>query len=365
MRYAGVSWSAAGYEVDLIGDGGVDRRPGPAARFGRDQIDDLVTYLRGLDGRGAGVAGRTPEDRLVTVVDSTNGVLDGRLRDAGLAVYRADPWLLPARPELGSVAAHELAAAAHRDLSALARLESSGGTLSGRQAELRAGLTASQAALAAMTAAGRCLTHGARDRPEVALTFDDGPTPPYTGQILDVLERYGVCATFFCVGLHAGVHTEEIVRMREQGHGLANHTWSHPYLPDLSRPQLVAQIERTREALAEASGGAAPALFRPPYGARTPQLMSWLGELTDITIALWDVDAGDWARPGAEHITTNAVRQARPGSVILLHDGGGDRSQTVAALPALIEGLLARGFSIVPVEKLAFPSLPLTAEETR
>ncbi|WP_428963786.1 polysaccharide deacetylase family protein [Micromonospora fluostatini] len=340
MLYSGVAWGADGYTVDVLDEAGRPARP--TARFGRGRIDDLVRHL--------GATG----DAQVTVVDSTNGILDGRLMAAGLTVYRADPPVLPPRPAFGSVPATELARAAQRDLAALTRLDPRRGTQTGREHDLETGIAASADALGALTAAGRVLSHGDRDRPEVALTFDDGPQPPYTGRVLDVLERYGVPATFFCVGLHAGGHPDELARMREQGHELGNHTWSHPFLPELTRAQLVAQVERTAEAV-ERAGGSVPTLFRPPYGSRTPQVMRWLSEL-EPRVVLWDVEPFDWAMPGAETIARIVLDQTRPGSVILLHDGGGDRSQTVDALPAVIEGLLGRGYRFVPAGRLATPT---------
>ncbi|MYV53473.1 polysaccharide deacetylase family protein [Streptomyces sp. SID3212] len=338
MLYAGVAWSAAGYEVETVdGDG---RRMTSPVSFDARRTDELIGHLRGMD------------HRLVTVVDSTNGILDGRMMAAGLDVYRADPHLLPPRPVFGSVGAGELArTAARRGTASLARLERGRGTQTGREDLLAEWIASAETELAAMTTAGLCLSHGRRDRREVALTFDDGPLPPYTGRILDVLERYGVPATFFCVGMNARAYGEEIVRMREQGHGVANHTWSHPFLPDLTRAQLVEQIDRTGEGIAEAGGGAVPTLFRPPYGSRTPEVMGWLAG-TDARTVLWDVAPDDWAMPGADFIATTILDQARPGSVVLLHDGGGDRSQTVDALPAVIEGLLERGFRFVLVDEM-------------
>ncbi|HEX6469495.1 MAG TPA: polysaccharide deacetylase family protein [Streptosporangiaceae bacterium] len=334
--YAGIAWSAAGYEAEIVdGDG---RAVTPPVRFGAARTDEMIAYLRGVD-------------RVVAVVDSTNGVLDGRLMAAGLAVRRADPWLLPERPAFGSVPAGALARAACRNPSLLAPLERGRGTQTGREAELDRWIAASAADDEALTASGRCLAHGPRDRREIALTFDDGPLPPYTGQILDILERYGVPATFFCVGMNSGPHAEDLARMREQGHGLGNHTWSHPFLPELSRPQLAEQIDRTQEAIALAGGGRAPTLMRPPYGSRTPAVLGWLAELVRTTV-LWDVAPDDWAMPGAEAIARSVLDGARPGSIVLLHDGGGDRAQTVAALPPIIEGLLARGFRFVLVEDM-------------
>jgi peptidoglycan-N-acetylglucosamine deacetylase len=338
-RYAGIAWTAAGFEVAVLDSGGRPVRP--LARFGAGQRAGLTRYLTGL-------AAATP---LVAVLESTNGVLDGTLVPAGLPVYRADPWVLPARPLLGSVPAHDLAEAGRRDLAALCRLTPQGGTLTGRGAEHRAGVAGSRAEATALAAAGRLARHGRRlipgeagpasTVPEVALTFDDGPNPPYTGQILDILARYQVPATFFCVGLQASAHPADVARMAAAGHGLGNHTWSHPFLPDLSRAQLAEQLDRTDEAIAAA--GAGPGLFRPPYGSRSPDVLRWLGE-RGTPIVLWDVDPSDWARPGAALIAGRVLLQTRPGTIILMHDGGGDRAQTVAALPLVIEGLLDRGF---------------------
>ena len=342
-RYAGIAWTAAGFEVTVLDSGG--QPAAPLARFGAGQRAELTRYLTGL-------ATAAP---LVAVLDSTNGVLDGTLVPAGLPVYRADPWLLPGRPLLGSVAAQDLAEAGRRDLNALCRLTPQGGTLTGRGAEHRAGVTGSRAQAAALATAGRLARHGPRAvppgaAPEVALTFDDGPNPPYTGQILDILARYQVPATFFCVGLQARAHPADVARMAAAGHGLGNHTWSHPFLPDLSRAQLAEQLDRTDEAVARAAG-AGPGMFRPPYGSRSPDVLRWLGE-RGTPIALWDVDPSDWARPGAALIAGRVLMRARPGTIILMHDGGGDRAQTVAALPLIIEGLLDRGFRFTRVGAL-------------
>ena len=335
QRYAGVAWTEAGFEVAVLDQGG--QLAGPVTRFGPAHRGELTRHLSGLAAAGP----------LVTVLDSTNGVLDGVLQAAGLAVYRADPWLLPGRPVLGSVPAQALAETARRDLAALSRLTKRGGTLTGRTGQ-RAGIAASRAQATALAEAGRLARHGCRlvpagAAPEVALTFDDGPNPPYTGHILGILARYQVPATFFCVGLQASAHPADIAGMAAAGHGLGNHTWSHPFLPDLTRAQLAEQLDRTDEAVSRAAGGREPGPFRPPYGSRSPDVLRWLDE-RGSPIVLWDVDPSDWARPGAVVIAGRVLTQARPGTIILMHDGGGDRSQTVAALPLIIEGLLDRGF---------------------
>jgi peptidoglycan/xylan/chitin deacetylase (PgdA/CDA1 family) len=144
---------------------------------------------------------------------------------------------------------------------------------------------------------------------------------------------------------------DELARMREQGHAIGNHTWSHPFLPELSRPQLAEQIDRTADVIADASGGAAPRLFRPPYGSRTPEVMGWLAEL-DVTTVLWDVAPDDWALRSADDIARDVLADVRPGSVVLLHDGGGDRAPTAASLPPIIEGLLDRGYEFVRADDM-------------
>ncbi|KMO94145.1 polysaccharide deacetylase family protein [Streptomyces roseus] len=343
MLYSGIGWSGDGFTVDVIDEHGERRRN--ARLFGPRDTRELIAYLRDL------------EDPLVAVIDSTNGVLDGRLMAAGLTVHRADPQLLGARPDFGSVPAGEIAAAARRAQPEPTRLQRDRGTQTGREDDLDAFARSSERAWDAWAARGACVSRGSGERPEVSLTFDDGPQPPYTGQVLDVLARYGVKATFFCTGMFAKAYPEYLARMREEGHGVANHTWSHPMLFELTRTQLAEQLERTNEAIAEATGGPAPTLFRPPYGSRSPEVLEQLAE-SGMTTVLWDVAPDDWQMPGADTIADRVVREAGPGSIVLLHDSGGDRSQTVAALAPAIEGLLERGLTFVPVEEqLAAPAL--------
>jgi peptidoglycan/xylan/chitin deacetylase (PgdA/CDA1 family) len=342
MLYSGISWSADGFTVEVVDEHGGHRQP--PRLFGPRHTRELIGYLRGF------------EEELAAVVDSTNGVLDGRMMAQGLTVYRADPHLLGPRPVFASVTAADIAETALRGLGELTRLQRERGTQTGRESDLAAFARSSERDLAEWTARGVCVSRGSGERREVSLTFDDGPQPPYTGQVLDILRRYDVRATFFCTGLYAKAYPEYLVRMREEGHGVANHTWSHPMLFELTPQQLVEQLDRTNEVIAAATGGPAPTLFRPPYGSRTPEVLGRLAA-SGLTTVLWDVAPDDWQMPGADTIATCVIEQARPGSVVLLHDSGGDRSQTVAALAPMIEGLLERGFSIVPVEQqLAAPA---------
>jgi peptidoglycan-N-acetylglucosamine deacetylase len=285
-------------------------------------------------------------------VDSTNGLIDRSLVEAGVDVLRADPWHLPPRTRMGSVPARALALAASDRLSALVSLTVSSGTIHGRGDEPGTDAGDGIALATRLAREGRYLTRGAADQPEVALTFDDGPDPEHTPRVLETLDRYAVPATFFCVGAAAHAHPDLLSRAAGEGHLVANHTWSHPFLPDLSRDELRWQVEATGSALTAAAGrAAAPGLVRPPYGAYTAQVLGWL-DGQDATIVLWDVDTGDWQLPGADVIAGQAVEGARNGSIVLFHDGGGDRTQTAAALPTVIEGLQARGFRLVTVTQL-------------
>lgn len=337
MLCAGVAWDDTGYQLAVLDPAG--ESPDRTMRFGPDRVDDMIAVLH--------QAGR----ELITVIDSTNGVLDGRMMAQGLGMYRADPAVLPERPLIGSVSALELARLACRDPRAITRLDPKRGTQTGREDDLEAGYTSSEAAVRQLVAQGRWLAHGDRARPECALTFDDGPLPPYTDQVMDVLARYAIPATFFCVGINARGYPEQLRRMRAEGHAIGNHTWSHPFLPELTRQQLRVQLELAGEMIATAAGGEPPTIFRPPYGSRTPDVVRWLGE-TMATSVVWDVYPVDWAMPGTEVIARTVLDTMQPGSIVLLHDGGGDRSQTVAALPQIIEGMLERGYRFVAVTDL-------------
>lgn len=348
MLVAGIAWTARGFDVAFRDTKG--ETAAPPVHFAPGRLAELSDHLAELD--------RQVEGELVCVVDSTNGMVDGRLLARGLRVHRADPWQLPERPNLGSVSADALAeAGVSRELPCLVLTE---GSLTSRSDDHARHSEASASTLTELAAAGRCVVRGAQNDtdPVVALTFDDGPNPPWTGRILDTLAAYDVPATFFCIGLHASGHPELLARMTEAGHRVANHTWSHPFLPDLSLSELDAQLERTDEAIERGTGLREPRLFRPPYGSGTPEIFSALGRYDEAAVVLWDVDTNDWAMPGSDVITAAVLEQARPGSIVLMHDGGGDRTQTADALPGVIEGLLGRGYRFARIDDLPRVSRP-------
>lgn len=192
------------------------------------------------------------------------------------------------------------------------------------------------------------ITNGSRRSRMVALSFDDGPST-YTPRYLDVLEREGVHATFFQIGERVAGSPALESRILRDSNEIGDHTFTHP---DVSRAGSFArdQLARTRTVIRRTSGYE-PCLFRPPYGATSPALVSVARGLGLATI-IWDVDPRDWSRPGSEAIYSRVTRMTRRGSIILLHDGGGPRGQTLAALPRIIETLKARGYRLVPVSVL-------------
>lgn len=179
-----------------------------------------------------------------------------------------------------------------------------------------------------------------------ALTFDDGPWPRYTREILQMLAAADIKATFFMVGQEVRAHSEIAREVRDAGHAIGNHSWSHP-----SRPRsAVAQVRNTDNEIKRVLGFA-PNLFRPPYGI-LKNGMARQAMKEKQTVVMWSADAYDWKRPGAQRIANRIVRQASPGGIALMHDGGGNRSQTVAALPIIISTLRARGYRFVTVPEL-------------
>jgi peptidoglycan/xylan/chitin deacetylase (PgdA/CDA1 family) len=162
----------------------------------------------------------------------------------------------------------------------------------------------------------------------VLLTFDDGPGAQ-TADVLDVLREHGLRATFFLVGGQVAAAAGLVARIVAEGHTVGNHSWDHPHLTELDEAAIEMQLWSTSEAI-EAAAGLRPAVFRPPYGDRDERVDRVAAGLGMRTL-LWDVDPADWSQPGAAAIAA-AVRRAGPGEVDLLHDGRGDRRQTVAGL---------------------------------
>jgi peptidoglycan/xylan/chitin deacetylase (PgdA/CDA1 family) len=179
-------------------------------------------------------------------------------------------------------------------------------------------------------------------RKVIALTIDDGPSPIYTPQILQLLDKYQVTATFSMIGLEVDAHPGLAREVAAAGHMIANHTWSHLDLAVLPPVTIADQISRATGAIHTATGRV-PTMFRAPYGAWSPAVLQHCAQ-TGMTPLDWSVDPRDWSRPGVASIVGNIMRNTKTGSIILEHDGGGNRSQTVAALKIVLPRLLAAGY---------------------
>ncbi|MTD13470.1 polysaccharide deacetylase family protein [Nakamurella sp. YIM 132087] len=181
----------------------------------------------------------------------------------------------------------------------------------------------------------------------VSLTFDDGPGPQ-TGKVLDILERYGITATFCQIGEQIADYPGTEQRIAQAGHTLCNHTWDHDMqLPGKPVAVIDREIQRTQDAI-KAATGQEPAYYRAPGGdwGHTDLLRQRLAHFRTLPLA-WAVDSEDWQKPGVAQIVDNVLSTVTPGSIILMHDAGGDRSQTLAALPKIIEKLQAQGYTFV------------------
>lgn len=192
------------------------------------------------------------------------------------------------------------------------------------------------------TVAGRPMYY-VDDGPHViALTIDDGPSPVYTPQVLNILEQYGITAAFSMVGENVSYYPSLAREVADAGHMIVNHTWNHANLTSMKRSQLPREVDRATDAI-ESATGKRPGMFRAPYGAWSPTLLAYLAN-QKITPLDWSVDPEDWARPGVSKIVKTIMGSTKTGSIILEHDGGGNRSQTVAALKIVIPRLLDEGY---------------------
>ena len=189
--------------------------------------------------------------------------------------------------------------------------------------------------------------------PVVALTFDDGPRDPYTAQILDVLRDQGVLATFFLIGENVERYPALAKRILREGHAIGNHSFSHRALPSLAGASVRGEIDRADRAIQTATG-LRPRLFRPPYGSIDPRLRGPNGLLASRghTVVLWSVEVNDWSTRSAQRVALRTLTRVRPGSIVLLHDGGGDRAHVVIATRWMIANLSQRGFTMVTVPDL-------------
>ena len=200
---------------------------------------------------------------------------------------------------------------------------------------------------------GRTDWHGRRDTNKVALTFDDGPSRD-TESILDVLHEYRLAASFFMIGRHVESFAGITQRVFDEGHEIANHSYSHPIYLYHSANRIRQELECTQEVISRTTG-AYPRFARPPCGVRTRSYFAAAQSLGLRTVQ-WDVAGLDWKRRSARQIADEVLHRACAGSIVLLHDGDsddkGDRRETVGALPLIIEGLNDKGLHIAPLDQL-------------
>ena len=197
----------------------------------------------------------------------------------------------------------------------------------------------------------------ANDEKIVALTFDDGPSK-YTQQFLDILDKYEVKATFFNLGENIDQYPELAKKVVEKGHQLASHTYNHKQLNKLDAAEFIKQVDENAKRIEEATG-VYTSFIRAPYGEFSAEC--WLNSKGSITAAVnWTEDSEDWELPGVDAIVEKAAGDVNPGSIILMHDGGGEREQGIEALPQIIEKLQAKGYRFVTLDELfaSDPEIP-------
>ncbi len=168
----------------------------------------------------------------------------------------------------------------------------------------------------------------------VYFTFDDGPSSKWTPQILAILARHKAHATFFELGTEAAAYPDLVRQVRAAGHTVGNHTYDHKSLPGLSSDDVRTEI----------ATGPASRCLRPPYGSVNQRVREIAAE-KNLAVVLWDIDPRDWAKPGVDAISNKILADVTDSSIILMHDGGGDRSQTVTALERLLTVLARRGYT--------------------
>jgi peptidoglycan-N-acetylglucosamine deacetylase len=185
----------------------------------------------------------------------------------------------------------------------------------------------------------------------VAITFDDGPNPVYTQQILDIFSEAKGKATFFMIGEQMRNHPEVVKHVAEQGHEIGNHTFTHPKLSQLSLEDCREEIDQT-EKLIEDMTGRKPVVFRPPYLDYNQDNVTILQQKGYSMIGALNLEAQDWEQPGVEHILGKSRNVVKNGGILIFHDGFGDRSQTIEAVRMLVSELTSQDYQLVTVSEL-------------
>lgn len=185
----------------------------------------------------------------------------------------------------------------------------------------------------------------------VAITFDDGPNSIYTPQVLEIFRNAEGKATFFMIGEQIEKHPEIARQANELGHEIGNHTYSHLKMSDLNPRQRVEEITRTEKLIHDVTGQK-PSAFRPPYLDYNPDTALTVADMGYHAIGALNIEAHDWEQPGVDHILSKSMSSVKNGSILIFHDGFGDRSQTIEAVRLLVSELTAQGFQLVNVSEL-------------
>jgi peptidoglycan/xylan/chitin deacetylase (PgdA/CDA1 family) len=199
------------------------------------------------------------------------------------------------------------------------------------------------------------------DGPYIAMTFDDGPSATLTPKLLDLLAERHIKVTFFVIGENVAEHPEIVARAAQEGHEIGNHSWSHPNFAKMSQESVRSQLQRTDDAIKNATGKR-PTLMRPPYGSLTEREKHWIHDEFGYQIILWEVDPYDWKRPGPAVVRNRILKETRPGSIVLSHD---IHPGTIEAMPSTLDALEAKGFKFVTVSELIRMATPVTPHPAR
>ena len=193
--------------------------------------------------------------------------------------------------------------------------------------------------------------------PYIAITFDDGPHGTLTPRLLDILAKRNIKATFFVLGQCVQEYPEILKRMADEGHEIANHSWSHPAFAKLSNEAVRSQINQCQQAITGVTGKPA-SLLRPPYGSITQTQRQWITRDLGLKIILWSVDPLDWKFRNAVRVEQSILSQTKNGAIILAHD---IHPTTIDAMPGTLDALLGRGYKFVSVSDLLAMEKPRPA----
>jgi len=198
---------------------------------------------------------------------------------------------------------------------------------------------------------GKILWHGNKDLPEIALTFDDGPSSKYTPKVLDILKMNNVKGTFFLLGRSIEKNKAIVRRMSDEGHLIGNHTFTHASGKITDIDKIKREIQKT-DTLIEKYSGQSSSYFRPPFGFENWRFLAE-AEIRDHKVVLWSLDVADWNNHKTDKdIINRMIKHAGNGMIILFHDGGTSREAVISALPTIIKSLKAKGYVFVRIDEM-------------